>query len=447
MSRVLPLCILVGIELVACGGGPLWNDTLEAGSPPPPPPPSPPYDSGTTLVEASADVEASAAPLLPPIDPVPQNGPTLCSNAGGPSAYLLAENGTLFAFNPSSLETQALGVLDCHTSANAWALTVSSSGLAYALYQDWNLYQIDLSSLACTKTPYVASQLGLTGQQGMTVGTGTASDRIYFYGNVETPTLALSDLTRFLLFQVGATSPSAASFPVSMAMDPYGRLLALASDGALMQLDPATGAIIAEDQTGFDAQGKSSALLSYGSELYFLGADSGTISRYDLATKALFSVGQENDTIVGAGATPCLQSSGATSSDGGSATTSPDAGGDASDAGATGSPWSAGDSWLGTFVCAEGLTQLALVIDSVSGSTIHARFDFDSAGGASLGSVELTGSFDSSTREATFTPGAWASQPTAGWSTVGLEGSVDLSGEEFSGTVTGTGCGAFSVHR
>jgi hypothetical protein len=154
-------------------------------------------------------------------------------------------------------------------------------------------------------------------------------------------------------------------------------------------------------------------------------------------------VGAVNQLVVGASATPCLPAA---------ATSGPDAG--TSDAGSaeggTGVPANAftpGDAWVGTYVCVQGLTNLALVVESVNGNSIDARFDFDWISGSTQGSYELTGTYDPTTREATFTPGAWVLQPGSSWSPVGMDGFVDLSGTSYSGNIQFAGCGAFSVSR
>jgi hypothetical protein len=161
-----------------------------------------------------------------------------------------------------------------------------------------------------------------------------------------------------------------------------------------------------------------------------LGGPSGGVNRYDLGTEALFPMGQVNQTIIGASAPPCLSS----------ASAPPE-----SDAGVSTNPFSSGDAWIGTYACPQGLIDLALVVESVVGNSVNARFDF--AYGTTQGSFELGGTFDPTSREATFTPGSWVSQPGSSWFTVGMDGYVDLGGESYSGTITAAGCGAFAVAR
>jgi hypothetical protein len=408
--------------------------------------------------DASASAQGDApAPVLPPIAATPPgNAPVVCAGGSAPAAYLLALNGTLFAFDPGTLAVRALGVPSCPAPswAQPWTLTVSPSGSAYVSYSDGNLYTFDLRTLACTKTQYVSGQLGFLGWEGITLSASNGSDRMFFYGTTSqvgaTSALAVSDLTSFHLFQAGPVAPGNAPFPVDLKMDAYERLFALSIDGTLVQIDPATGAIVGEDHTGFDgvSTGGNWALMTFGDQLYFFSGPSGAVGRYDLSSKSILPVGQVDQEVVGASAVPCIADAGAAATDAAVPDAGDDGGGDAgASAAAPPVPFAAGDVWIGTYVCPQGLTDLAVTVDSVDGNTIHARFDFDWVKGGASGSFVLDGTYDPTTREATFTAGPWISQPSSSWSTVGLDGYVDLSGQELAGNVTHDGCGAFSVRR
>jgi hypothetical protein len=452
MRAFLSLGVFVSLSAMACSDGPYgpavgesqsWGGSGSgSGS-------GGGYDYGDdagTFPSFEAGASEAGAPSLPPISGAqPANAPAVCADGEPPKAYLWAQDGTLFAFDPGTLETRSLGVVPCSTSANPWTLTVTTSGTAYMLYDDWSLYEVSLGTLACEPTAYQPGQLGFLGQEGITVGAGNTADRLYVYGDGASPMLGVSDLSSFDLFQIGAITPGPAAFPVDLRSDAYGRLFALATGGVLEQLDPATGAILGEDATGFEATQGGWALMAYDGELYFFGGDTGGVSRYDVASKALFPVGQVNQVIVGASATPCLSASASSppDDDAGSPDASPEAGAPAAPV----NPFSAGDAWMGTYVCEQGLTNVALVVESVDGNAIDARFDFDWIAGSTQGSYVLTGSYDPTTREATFTPGAWVSQPGADWSPVGMDGYVDLSGMTYSGSITYQGCGAFDVTR
>ena len=169
----------------------------------------------------------------------------ICADGAAPSAYVLAQNGNLFTLDPSTLSLRALGVPVC--APNASAFTVSEAGRAYVLSDA--LYQVDLGTLACTRTPYAPSALGST---ALATGAGTAADRMWSYGSLPAPTLGVSDLVRFVRFQTGLVTLPPTSASVDLATDTWGQLFALGADGTLMQLDPATGAVLGADLTEFD---------------------------------------------------------------------------------------------------------------------------------------------------------------------------------------------------
>jgi hypothetical protein len=409
------------------------------------------YDAGSYAPpEAGAPEADASAPNIPPISATPPTStPASCDGGASPSAYAWASDGTLLALDLGSMETRSLGVISCPTIANPWSLTVTTSGTAYVEYDDSSLYQISLSTLICQSTAYQSGQLGFTGYEGISVGAGNTADRLYVFGQrpSSSTVLGLSDLSTFRLFQLGTTtSVGPAVFPVDLKSDAYGRLFALGADGALEQLDPSTGALLGEDHTGFDGASGRGTLLTYDGQLYFFAGQDGAVTRYDVAGKGLFPLGQVNQMIADVSATPCLSAAAmpppeADAGDG-------DDGGDDGGAATPANPFSAGDAWMGTYVCSQGLTNVALVVESIEGASVTARFDFDLFGSAITGSYELTGTFDPTTREAVFTPGSWVSQP--GWSSlapVGLDGYVDLGGQTYAGNITGMDCGAFSVTR
>ena len=387
--------------------------------------PDPSEGSAGQAVQPGIASPSSSSPGNPPIAATPSRAPLACADGVAPQAYVWASDGTLFAFDPGTLATRSLGVISCTSSANPYSLAVSRSGVAYVGYDDGSVYEVDIASLACASTPLAPGQLGLQGFYGIALGAETGADRLYVYGE---STLGVSDVSDFILFDVGQVE-KAPTQGLDLKVDPYGRMFGLSSGGTLLELDPSTGSIVGQDSTGFDGSA-GWALLSYESRLYFIGGRSGGVSLYDIASKSLLPTGQVNQGIVGAAAVPCIPATGA-----------------APGSTASANPFSPGEVWIGTYGCAQGVTDVALAVDTVDGNSMTGRFDFDWVSGSTTGSFALTGSFDPVTHKATFTPGPGESQPGPSWSTVGMDGFVDLSGLVYSGDITFQGCGAFSVHR
>jgi hypothetical protein len=125
--------------------------------------------------------------------------------------------------------------------------------------------------------------------------------------------------------------------------------------------------------------------------------------------------------------------------------------GEASQASTFADPFHPGQSWIGTYTCAQGLTDLDLKIVATHDDVIDdAVFVFDWKGGNVIGSYHLSGTFDASTGVATFTPGEWIDQPGGAgnvdsWFSVGMHGSASASG--FSGDITNGSCTTFSLEK
>jgi hypothetical protein len=260
-----------------------------------------------TSFDATPDVDFGDT-FVPPIDGSTPDASIACADGGGVTqAYLWAASGLLYTFDPPTLTATPLGMVQCPSTSSPWTLSVSRAGFGYMIYEDWNIYKVDLSTLECTTTPYVPFQLGFTGEEAIAVSRGSATERLFVYGvdSTQTPTLAVTDLTSFVLSPVGLVTPDPMAFPLDMQGDAFGRLFALSDTGQLLDLASGSAALLGEDQTAFDGTG-GWAIMTWNDELYFFGGTQGTIYHYDLTTKQLSTVGQVNDIIVGASAAACI---------------------------------------------------------------------------------------------------------------------------------------------
>jgi hypothetical protein len=185
------------------------------------------------------------------------------------------------------------------------------------------IYKVDLTTLVCTPTPFVPGQLGLNGDFSIAVSRNAGTEKLFVYGEPGpidvTPTmpfpntppiLAQSDLSTFVLSEVGAVVPEPPldSYPLDMQGDPLGNLFGLSDDGLLVEIDSATGAAIGKADTGFAADGDW-AVMSYENQVYLFSGN-GTesqVARYDIATQTLDIVGTIGISVVGASAVPCLR--------------------------------------------------------------------------------------------------------------------------------------------
>lgn len=111
-------------------------------------------------------------------------------------------------------------------------------------------------------------------------------------------------------------------------------------------------------------------------------------------------------------------------------------------------PFERGDRFAGHYVCAQGRTELTLVIEDLDGDDVAAIFEFDYPGGGGAntpanGSFRMHGSFDARTGALRLDGDRWLDQPD-GYAMVGLVGTLSKSGS-IDGTVKGPGCSTFYV--
>lgn len=113
-------------------------------------------------------------------------------------------------------------------------------------------------------------------------------------------------------------------------------------------------------------------------------------------------------------------------------------------------PFERGDRYRGHYWCAQGRTELTLVIEDIGDDDeIEAIFEFDFPGSPAyspaVGSYRMRGTWDARSKTLRLKAHSWIDQP-AGYMMVDLSGTVMGSGA-ISGRVTGTGasCTTFTV--
>ncbi len=267
---------------------------------------APPDAAGRDTVAGDSPEEDTSA-AIPPIDASLSDSAAKCPAGSDIGAYLVAQGGDFYAFNPSTFAVSRLGALSCAASVGAspFTMTVALSG-AYILYSDGNLFHVDPTSLLCTQTPFAQNQLGFPSDIGIAT---SPDDGLLVYGCVGTPctpTLAKGDWARFALSKIGPLIPTpTVGYPLDIKADAYGRLFACDAAGTLLSIDLATARVLGADRTGIQA-GPANALLTWNDRLFMFTQAQGLITRYDLKSQQATMVGAVGDTIAGAGAAPCV---------------------------------------------------------------------------------------------------------------------------------------------
>jgi hypothetical protein len=263
---------------------------------------------------------------IPPIPNAPP-GPGLsdCPDAGATLVYVVTEQQTLYSFDPPTGAFTSLGAFTCPTPGAAWApfsMAVDHTGTAYVLFSNESesnavglLYRVDLATLACVPLPYVGSQGPFaTFGMGFVGNADGLTDTLYIasYASSELGTL---DLSTFLVHDVGSSVSGA-----ELSGTGDGRLFAFyaidgGSSSAVGQLDPATGALIANDDLSSLPQVVQNvggwAFGFWGGEFYLFTTNpndpgqSSILTRFNPADGSQTLVASLPDTVVGAGVSTC----------------------------------------------------------------------------------------------------------------------------------------------
>jgi hypothetical protein len=287
-AALVPLAALAA--LFACGGrSDLGIDTPLGGVPAPAG-----DDAG-----AGADGRAPRDAALLPDGAVP-----LCDDGGpGELSYLLDAPGVIYRYDPILGRATGVGAPSCGNPSIPWTGTFGRT-TAYIVYTDWTLYAVDLATLACTRTPFRAGQLGLDSEFGVAISNGAGGERLFVYGlptGSASPILAVSDLTSFTLTKVGDVlprPPAAGGFPVNLTADGTGHLFAYAANGFVQELDTASGAVLRALQTGLPTT-STWASFTRGAEVFLVAGP--RVVGYDLAARKVLSTGDAGMFPVGGG--------------------------------------------------------------------------------------------------------------------------------------------------
>jgi hypothetical protein len=106
-------------------------------------------------------------------------------------------------------------------------------------------------------------------------------------------------------------------------------------------------------------------------------------------------------------------------------------------------------TWRGNYICAQGMTALALTIEPRKDGSLTALFHFEAVPDnpdVPTGCYEMQGRFTPATNQVALTPLRWLRRPPD-YVMVGLEGRLAPDGGQIEGLVQGPGCSFFRVQR
>jgi len=205
---------------------------------------APPHRRTGTLAFASNAVGGSLSevPLSAYINPA-------CTEAAQ-FIYAVDRDRTFSRFDPVALSWHDIGPLRCPTSALPFSLSVDQRGVAWVLFEDGQLFQVDTATAACSATGFVPGQAGFqVFRMGWMFDASTGLDTLYVSGSPRWPatssTLGVLDLGSLTVRSIGANTLGAPA----LAGTGDGQLWGFAPDWTsasqqpvLGRVDPRTGA-------------------------------------------------------------------------------------------------------------------------------------------------------------------------------------------------------------
>ena len=106
-------------------------------------------------------------------------------------------------------------------------------------------------------------------------------------------------------------------------------------------------------------------------------------------------------------------------------------------------------TWVGHYICAQGITAVNLTIIEGKGRAVDAWFHFQAPPdnpAVPTGCYTMTGTYDGPTRQLHLHPGGWLHHP-AYHEMVSLTGEVSADGAALEGVINHASCGRFATVR
>jgi hypothetical protein len=289
----------VGVIALACGA------RTELGAPVP-------GDAGQDATTDALDAPED----LPHIDQfVDAPIPTDCPDAGETLVYVITSENSLYSFYPPTLAFTKIGDIACpNTLSTPYSMAVNRLGIAYSVFSDGTVWQIDTADASCQPTAYSPSQQGTP---FFNFGMGFAGDQLgeslYIADanfNVNSLGLATLDTTTFKRTFIANFQPELPRCELTGTGD--GRLFAfcLFTNGPgseIAEIDRNTAKVIAVDQLKVGQSNDAFAYAFWGGYFWIFSGPGGstTVTQYDPATLGETAVATLPQTIVGAGVSTC----------------------------------------------------------------------------------------------------------------------------------------------
>jgi len=232
--------------------------------------------------------------------------------------YVVGNGNELVSFHPPTLAFNTIGKLACPVQGGPatgiptpFSMAVDRTGSAWVLYDDGNLFRVDVTDASCKGTAYVPEQLSAYKQFGM----GFVSDQVgsneetLYLSSFAGEGIATLDLDTLKVTKVGYYD--ALDAPAELTGTGDARLYGFFLDDPVVvaELDKGSSHIVSQaPQAGMEI-GVAWAFAFWGGDFYLFTSPNGGTSRVDKyspstgqTTLVLDDVGFE---VVGAGVSTC----------------------------------------------------------------------------------------------------------------------------------------------
>jgi hypothetical protein len=306
---------LVPVLAVACGSKTGLLAPIEQDS-------GVPVDAGpdVVIVDSSPPPEEDVAVVeedaLPPIDVQPP--PHECLDAGSTLVYVITESNTLYSFYPPTAAfSTVIGNIACPSSSTPFSMAVARNGIAYIVFNDGELFEIDTqaATLPCRPTGFVMAQGGFAPRFGMGFSRDAVGPGEMLYvasgsnGGTGGPNqLARIDTTTLQLTIVGNLTPSIDDTELTGtgAGDLFG-FYSTTNGSEIAQIDKANAQVTGYAPLPGVNQGSGWAFAYWGGDFYTFTAPGGStvVTRYRPSDQSIVQVASIADLVVGAGVSTC----------------------------------------------------------------------------------------------------------------------------------------------
>jgi hypothetical protein len=232
--------------------------------------------------------------------------------------YVVTGDNRLLAFKPQSNDIELKGTLDCPAMGTPFSMAVSRDAIAQILYTDGRIYEVDIEDASCTPTSYVPAepddpffQFGM----GYAANEEDDGETLFVAGitfSEPSAGLARIDTETYERTFVGPFTENPGDAieltPTGTDGPLYGYFLnSPPPGGTLVQIDPASGAIVESTFLNIGNGSGSLAVAWWGGDFYVFFGQGGstTVTRYDPGTTQVQDVGTIAGGVVGAGVSTC----------------------------------------------------------------------------------------------------------------------------------------------